>query len=231
MYFPAIYVVIFACLTVLLIKEFKPWGTGESQSPHWLWWTLYQPSSMTKGAAFSLASCLWCQPLGKSTIIGLPARLHSLVGEGGGMQLGPYPSALTYSPKKFSHNSACQIVRTWEEIIFHCHERFVSRRGSWTENQTCLERPFLILLSPSSEVFNLGHREETAEVLHQQETSCCVQWMLNQLLFVGSSQRGLPSIKKMRDAVVSSPQVSWMTLHGFCNHNDYFIIIIILIIL
>lgn len=146
MYVLDIYVIIFAW--VLLIKEFKPWGNGESQSFHWLWWTLYQPRLMTKGDACSLAPCLWCHPPGKSTIIGLPARLQGLVWEWGGMQLGLYPSALTYSPEKFSPSSACQIVRTWKEIIFHCHERFLSRSGSWTEKQPDLERPFSILLSP-----------------------------------------------------------------------------------
>lgn len=168
MYVLAIYVIIFACLTALLIKGFKPWGNGETQSLHWLWWTLYQPSLMTKGAACSLAPRLQCQPLGKSTIIGLPVRLQGLVGEWGGMQLDPYPSDLTDSPKKFGLSSACQIVRTWEEIIFYCNEKFLSRRGSWTENQPGLERPFSILLLPSSEMLDLGHREETAEVLHQQ---------------------------------------------------------------
>lgn len=210
MYVLAIYVIIFACLTALFIKGFKPWGNGETQSLHWLWWTLYQPSLMTKGAACSLVPRLQCQPPGKNTIIGLPVRLQGLVGEWGGMRLDPYPSDLTNSPKKFGLSSACQIVRTWEEIIFYCNEKFLSRRGSWTENQPGPERPFSILLLPSSEMLDLGHRVETAEVLHHQ-ISCCVQWMLNQLMFVGLTQRGFPSSKKMRGAVVLSLQASQKT--------------------
>lgn len=230
MYVLAIYVIIFACLTVLLIKEFKHWGNGESQSLHWLWWTLYQSSSMTKGAACSLAPCLRCQPPGKSTIIGLPARLQGLVGEWGGMQLGPYPSALTYSPKKFSPSSACQIVRTWEEITFHCQERFLSRRGSWTEKQPGLERPFQSFCPPLQRclIWGTGKRQQR----------CCINrrflavsdgcWT-NFCLQVHLREASLWARKW--DAVVLSLPASWKTLHGFYNDKDYFIIIIIIIIL
>lgn len=50
--------------------------------------------------------CLLTSPVlrvsasGKSTITGSPVRLQGPVGEWGGMQLEPYPPALTYSPKK-----------------------------------------------------------------------------------------------------------------------------------
>lgn len=139
----AIYAVIFACLTVLLIIEFKTWGNMESQFLLWLLWTLCWPDLMIKDAACSLIPCL--QPLGKSTFTGQPLRLQGLAGEWEGKHLDLYPCALIYSPMKISPTSACQSVRTWEEIIFHCHEKFLSRCRSWTEKWG-LERPFKILL-------------------------------------------------------------------------------------
>lgn len=205
----AIYVFIFAFLPVLLIKEFKTWGKGESQSLLWLLWTLCQSNLMTKGAACSAVSCLQGQPLGKSTIVGQPIRLQGLAGDWEGTQLDSCPSALAYSSAKISPTSACQSVRTWLETIFHCPERFLSRRRSWTEKRG-LERPFN---NPSVTLFRGAWfgAQQTAEVLHQQEISCCIQWMLNQLLFMSSSQKGFLLSKKMREVVVLSPPASWKT--------------------
>lgn len=189
-------------------------------------WTLCQPDLMTKGAACSLIPCLQCQPLGRSTIIGQPLRLQGLRGRDTAGSV-----SFCFDPQLFKNSptSACQSGRIWEEIIFHCHERLLSRYRSWTEKQG-LERPFKILLLPSSEVLGLGHRRQQRCCINRRflaaSSGCWINfssWEVDQFINFSHLRKTSFWARKQRNLWFCLPQPAERLIY-YNNNNDFIII-------